>query len=259
MAFGREHRRLLTLSFSLALACAHAHGQTAFPTFEQQADQAKIRQLQHDIDMARIQAQTDSIRVQTELIRLQTERYATERANQPREPSLAEILGERRAKEEAEEAAAQVVADRKQEAALDAAKSADTVYLSLALAFPLAFGYLIVRRAKTAGGAMKYEEKFGVMLMIGALLLSLLALSISENWVPRLDAIQNLMLTLKIRFFPESESPYASAMVDVYTKHVLLSLVTIAAYGFTTYLGITPAWRKGEAALDVSVDPHKEV
>lgn len=250
--------RLLAFSFSLAMACAHAFGQTAFPTFEQQAEQAKIRQLQHEVDMARIQAQTDSIRVQTELIRLQTEQYAAERAKQPREPSLADILAERRAKEEADEVAEQAVADRKEDALVDAAKSADTVYLGLALALPLAFGYMITRRAKTAGGTMKHEEKFGVMLMIGALLMGLLALSISENWVPRLDAIQNVMLTLTIRFFPESDSPFASAMIDIHTKYVLWFLVTVAAYGFTTYLGITPAWRKGEATLDMPVNSSKE-
>ena len=94
---------------------------------------------------------------------------------------------------------------------------------------------------------MKHEEKFGVALMVVALLLALLALSISENWAPRLDALQNLMLTLKIRLLPESDDPYALAMIDVYTKHVLLGLVAVAAYGFTTYLGITPAWKKSEA------------
>ena len=106
---------------------------------------------------------------------------------------------------------------------------------------------------------MKHAEKFGVMLMIGSLLLGLLAISMSEGWVLSLDAMQNLMLTLKIRIFPESESPNASAMVDVYTKHVLLTLIAIGAYGFTTYLGITPALKKGEVASAVSVEPPKEV
>ena len=243
--------RLLALSFFMALTCAHAQGQT---TFEQQANQAKLQQMQHEIEMARIQAQTERIRVQTELMRLQMERRDAERAGQPHEKSLVEIRGEYEAKEEA----AQAVADLEEEIAMASARSADTVYLGLAVALPVAFGFLIARRAKAAGGSMKHEEKFGVMLMVGSLLLALLALSISENWVPRLDAMQNLMLTLKIRLFPEIDSPYASAMIDVYTKHVLLALVTIGAYGFTTYLGITPAWKKGEASPAVPVEPPKE-
>lgn len=250
--------RLLALSFALAVACAHAQGQT---TLEQQANEARLRQMQHEIEMARIQAQTESIRTQTELMRLQIERRNAERANQPREKSLAEIMGEYREKKAAEEAAAQAEAEREEEAAIAAAKSADTVYLGLGLALPVAFAFLIARRAKAAGGDMKHEEKFGVILMIAALLLGLLALSISEPWVPRLDAMQNLMLTLKIKMFPESKSPYAAAMIDVYTKHVLLGLLAVAAYGFTTYLGITPAWKKGMAAPATPsepVEPPKE-
>jgi hypothetical protein len=244
--------RFLALSFSLALACASAQGQSTLPTLEQQANEAKIRQMQHEID---------SIRTQTEFMRLQMEQRAAERANRPREKTLFEIMGEYQEKKAADDAAAAAESDREEEAARAVARSADTVYLGLAVALPLAFGFLIARRAKAAGGTMKYEEKFGVMLMIASLLLGLLALSISENWAPRLDAMQNLMLTLKIRMFPESESPYSSAMVDVFTKHVLLGLVTVAAYGFTTYLGITPAWKKGAtppATPAEAIEPPKE-
>lgn len=250
--------RLFALSFPLMLACAHAQGQISL---EQQTNEAQLRQMQHEIDMARIQAQTESIRNQTELMRLQMERREAERAAQPREKSIFEIMGEIQAKKEADAAAAQAEANRVEEAAIAAAKSADTAYLAIAVAAPLAFAFWIARRAKTSGVNMKYEEKFGVMMMIASLLLGLLALSISENWVPHLDAVQNLMLTLKIRMLAESESSYASAMVDVYTKHVLLGLLVVAAYGFTTYLGITPPWKKSDAspvASPAPVEPPKE-
>lgn len=247
--------QLLALSLLLPLVCAHAQGQT---TLEQQANQAKLQQMQHDMEMVRIQAQTESIRVQTELMRLQMEQRNADRARQPRDKSISEIMGEYQAKKAADEAAAQAETDRDEEAAMAVARSADSIYFGLAVALPVVFGFLIARRAKAAGGSMKHEEKFGVMLMIGSLLLGLLALSISDNWVTRLDAVQNLMLTLKIRFFPESESPYSSAMVDVYTKHVLLALVAIGAYGFTTYLGITPAWKRSDGPAMAAPEPPKE-
>jgi hypothetical protein len=237
-------RRLLVLFIFIVSVCVHAQGQTAL---EQQATQAKLQQMQHEIEMSRLEAQTDKIRLQTELMRLQMER---ERAQKPREKSLSEVIGEYRSQKAAEEAAAQAEAVRAENSDIASARSADMIYLSVAVVLPLAFGFLIARRAKAKGGTMKHEEKFGVLLMIGALLLGLLALSISENWAPRFDALQNLMLTLKIRLFPESSSSYSPAMIDIYTKYVLLGLVAVAAYGFTTYLGITPAWKKNAAAAN---------
>ena len=75
--------RLFALSFPLMLACAPAQGQISL---EQQTNEAQLRQMQHEIDMARIQAQTESIRNQTELMRLQMERREAERAAQPARP-----------------------------------------------------------------------------------------------------------------------------------------------------------------------------
>ncbi len=247
--------RLLALFFFVMSACVHAQAQI---TPEQQVNQAKLQQLQHEIEMSRIEAQTDRVRMQTELMQLQMERLNAARSNEPREKTLSEVMGEYQAKKAAEEAAAQAEADRTDEADRASARSADTIYLSVAVALPLAFGFLIARRTKTIGGTMKHEEKFGILLMIGALLLGLLAIAISENWTPRFDALQNLMMTLKIRFFPEGDSPYSSAMIDIHTKHVLLGLVAVAAYGFTTYLGITPAWKKGSAPPDELVESSKE-
>lgn len=239
--------RLLALSFFVVFACAHAQGQI---TPEQQVNQVKLQQLQHEIEMSRIEAQTDRVRMQTELMQLQMERMNAERSNEPRQKTLSEIMGEYQAKKAADEAAAQAEADRADEADRASARSADSIYLSMAVALPLAFGFLIARRTNTSGGTMKHEEKFGILLMIGALLLGLLAIAISENWSPRFDALQNLMMTLKIRLFPESDSPYSSAMIEIHTKHVLLGLIAVAAYGFTTYIGITPAWKKGVAPPD---------
>jgi hypothetical protein len=230
----------------------HAQGQTA-P--EQQSNQAHLQQMQHEIEMLRVESQTDRIRLQTELMQLQMDRDG---GKEPRQKSAFEVMAEYQAQKAAEEAAAQAEAERVETAAIASAHSANLLYLGVAVALPAAFGFLIARRAKAKGGNMKHEEKFGVLLMIGALLMALLALSISENWVPRYDALQNLMLTLKIRLFPDGELSYSTAMIDIYTKHVLLGLVTVAAYGFTTYLGITPAWKKHSPAPSQSIEPPRE-
>lgn len=239
--------QLWALALFVVFACAQAQGQI---TPDQQAHQFKLQQLQHEIEMSRIEAQTDRVRVQTELMRLQMERLNDARLTEPREKTLSEIMGGYQAKKAADEAAARAVEDREDEADRASARSADTIYLSVAIALPLAFGFLIARRITINGGTMKHAEKFGILLMIGALLLGLLAIAISENWNPRFDAVQNLMMTLKIRLFPEGDSPYSSAMIDIHTKYVLLGLIAVAAYGFTTYLAITPAWKKGAAPSD---------
>lgn len=249
--------RFTILFYLLSLASTFVYSQTADSWYQNHTDQMKLQQMQREIEIARIQAQSESIRIQSELLRLQSERMVAERSRN-KERTLSEIMGEHQAKKEADEAlATAAAATREEERTLDAVKSADAIYLSLAVALPIALGFLIVNKARAAGGRMKYEEKFGVILMIGSLLLGLLALAISENWDPRWDAIQNLMLALKIRIAPESSSFNSPAMIDVYTKHVLLGIVCIGAYGFTTYLDITPAWKKSETPA-AAPESHKE-
>ena len=243
--------RLWVLSTFLVVACAHAQGQTAF---DRPISQLKLQQMQSEIDQSKLEAQADRIQLQTQLLQLQMER---EKNKEPPEKSILQIMGEYEAKKAADEAAAEVEAERIESAAVASAHSTDLIYFVVAVAMSVGFGFFIAKKVKAKGGAMKYEEKFGVLLMIIALMLGLAALSISENWAPRFDVLQNLMLTLKIRFFPETESPYSPAMVDVYTKHVLLGLLAVAMYGFTTYLGITPALKKS-AVFQKLVEPPKE-
>ena len=88
---------------------------------------------------------------------------------------------------------------------------------------------------------MKYNEKFGVAVVLVCGLLILFALMISEPWVERFDFIPNLMVALQIQLFPDNESCNyngCSFTIDFHTKYAVLSLLALAAYGFTTYLGV---------------------
>lgn len=253
---GDVQMRLLALFFFVLFACVPVRSQT---TSERQENRAGLEQLQNEIEMLRIEAETDRVRMQTDRMQIQMERFIADGANEPRQKDINEILSEYQAEKTAKEAADKAAANQKEETDRAAARSADSIYLSVAIALPLAFGFLIARRAKTNGGNMKHGEKIGILLMISALLLGLLVIVISDNWTPRLDALQNLMMSLRIRLIPESESPYSEAMIDIYTKYVLLGLTALAAYGFTTYLGITPTWRNVVAIPDELVAPSKEV
>lgn len=233
--------------FLFAFVCMHSQSQAALSAIEQLTNEAKQQQMQHDTDMARMQDESERIRIQIQLMRQQIVERAAEGVEKSQKKTIFEMMGDYQEQKQAAETAAREKSLLREEAARSSARSANTVYLCLAIAFPLALGLLVARKAKTGQENMKYEEKFGILLMIAALLLGLLAFSISDNWASNLDAMQNLMLTLKIRIFPENESPDSDAIIDVYTKHVLLLLATIGAYGFTTYLGITPALNKSKA------------
>ncbi len=97
---------------------------------------------------------------------------------------------------------------------------------------------------------MDENQKYGVATMIVSFLLILLALMISDGWNPRLDYLENLMNTLQVHLFQKDTKPYIgfmgihySYLIDIPTKYVVLFFMSTAAYGLTTYLGITPAIR----------------
>lgn len=231
--------RAKPLFLFLVFACTQTQGQ---PTPEQQTTQSQLQQLQHEIEMSRIEAQTNQIRAQTEIMRLQTGKMNAEESEDPYAKMLREIRNAQ-AQKATEDAAARVREEQAEVVDRASARSANSIYLSVAIAIPLSFGIIIARRAKRNEGTMKEEEKIGILIMIGALLLSIFSIVISEGWDPRFDALQNLMMTLRIRFLPEGDSLYSDAMIDIHTKHALLGLMAVATYGFTTYIGVTPAWK----------------
>jgi len=89
--------RILAVATIVFLFCVQARAQT---TIEQQMAESRIKQQQLD-------AQTDSLRLQNQIMQLQMQ---IDR-DRPREKSVFEIMGETRAKQAADEAAARAESD----------------------------------------------------------------------------------------------------------------------------------------------------
>ncbi len=93
---------------------------------------------------------------------------------------------------------------------------------------------------------MRENQKYGVLTMICSFLLMLFVLMLSEGWTPEADYLYNILNRLDVCLFPINSpfsTPASYYLIDVPTKYVLLALLSISAYGFTTYLGITSAFR----------------
>jgi len=120
---------------------------------------------------------------------------------------------------------------------------------SLSLIFMI-FVWSVVKKSKKEVD-MKDYEKYGVLIILGSTLLIVLALMISEPWIDRYDFVQNLMAVLKISFFKEvDECTYSCTYrIEFSTKYAILALLTTTTYGFTTYLGITPAFKMDSLGL----------
>jgi hypothetical protein len=241
----------LLTGFALLISWSLSFAQDSNQTYQQQADRMQLQRLQQELEISRMQAQTESLRRDTERINAEMRQLDAE-AKQSKPESIFEIMARKNAAKEAEQKAQEAAAAAEEEKQIEAAKSADLAYLCLAIALPLAMSFYLVNKVKK-GMEMKREEKFGILLMIFCALAGLGVIAISDGWVPRFDALQNIMLTLRFRLLLEGESIYSSATIDVPTKYILLSLICVSAYGFTTYLGITPvAMKKMQAAPEPS-------
>ncbi|MDO8293250.1 MAG: hypothetical protein Q7T29_10375 [Gallionella sp.] len=200
--------------------------------------------------------------LQREQTQLQLERYRLE--SQKMDADIAALLAAQQQIETARNAklAAQEQAEaaKKAEEAVDEIRSKleqvevkrkDQLFLGIVILMVTGFLWSAVRKSRK-GELMKYHEKFGIVVVLVCVLLTLLALMISEPWVERFDFIQNLMSALRIRLLPETEGcevyasgySYCQFAIDFPAKYAVLSLLALAAYGFTTYLGITPALKK---------------
>jgi hypothetical protein len=233
--------RFSLFALVLLVICSVGSAQDANQTYQQQADRLQLQRLQQELELSRIHAQTESLRRDTERMNAESRQMDRE-AKQSKPESIFDIMARNNAEREAERKA-QEAAAAEEDKQIEGAKSADLAYLCMAIALPLIFGFYLANRVKK-GMKMKQEEKFGILLMIVAALTALVAIAVSDGWIPRMDALQNVMLTLRLRFLVDGDSPYSPATIDLPTKYVLLFLITVAAYGFTTYLGITPAMTK---------------
>ncbi len=207
-----------------------------YPTPAEQETKLKLEELQQQLQQSEIDREIEK----------------EERENAAKEAeALARQEAEDRARE-ATEKAEQVAEDLRYEMLRSTIRTKNSIYLGVLL---LAIGafviYLFTRNNKEK--PMDENQKYGVVTMIVSFLLILLALMISEGWKPQFDYLENLMNLLEIKKFwyttmnPNTYRDEYVYLIDISTKYVVLILLSTAAYGLTTYLGITPAftpWKK---------------
>ena len=197
---------------------------------ELEIERARIRSLQFDADMARMRADTERMRAEN------AAQAAADRAKQAA-AQQAEIA--RRATEKAEEEASNL----RDEITRAGVKTRNSFYLVGLAAVFVGFGTFVIKTGRR-GLPMKENEKFGLVAVIISFLLALLSLMMSANWAYTLDLLSNLMITLQIQLFAD-EDKRGEFLIDFPTKYLVLACISSAAYGVTTYLGITPVpWRK---------------
>lgn len=145
--------------------------------------------------------------------------------------------------QEAAEKAENVADELRDEMEQAAVRTQNNIYLGVLLIFTAGFVTYVIRKSNKEE-IMRGNQKFGVAVIMGSILLIIMAIMISGGWDYRHDFLQNLMTSLRIKLFAEGECPSwaldCSYAVDFPTKYAVLACLCSAAYGFTTYLGITP-------------------
>jgi flagellar biosynthesis GTPase FlhF len=217
-------------------------------------DWFKIREIQNresELDVERSELELMKMELETERLNMlkkasesedelnerleQAEQELNERLEQTQQ-DLQEKLNEAK---EAEEAAYDALSKIEQ----TDVKHKNQLYLGVFFASIIIFLLRVVRKSKN-GSFMKDYEKYGIIIILSSILLILFCLIISAPWEERLDLFQNLMTELKITFYAYDEDCKFNCtyMIDFPSKYAILLLLTTASYGFTTYLGITPAY-----------------
>lgn len=191
------------------------------------------------MELQRLQMETDRLQSQAQTKELMDflDRQKSERKEQEAEQRAYQVATEQA---EAARRAEQAAEDLREEISRADVSSKNTFYLSCLVAGAVAFLVFVVKR-KRKKVPMHENEKFGLIAMIVSFLLATLALTLSADWVVRLDFLNNLM-TLRLQFFLDMDD--GKYFIDFPTKYFLLACLSIAAYGVTTYLGITAVPRK---------------
>lgn len=195
------------------------------------------------METERLKNQAEFERNQAELDRFSAE-TERQRSESEKEPSLSDMLEDARKEREQEEAKknSQDAVDEIQNQLLQSeVRHKNQLFLGVVILIVTIFLWSVAKRYRKEE-FMKDYEKFGVVTILASSLLVLMVLMISEPWVERFDFIQNLMSSLRVRLF--QEDCYECYFVNFPTKYAVLALISLATYGFTTYLGITPPFKK---------------
>ncbi|MBW7831838.1 MAG: hypothetical protein H3C29_01345 [Simplicispira suum] len=204
-------------------------------------EQSRLRWQQMEAETARRHAEIDRLRAETDRLRMWNEsQEAADRAREIAERAEQAAAEQAEAARMAEEAAEEL----RDEIEQSAVRTKNNIYLGIMLIFVSGFIAYVIRQSKKEP-IMQENQKFGIAAIIGAGLVILLAVVISDDWVYRFDFLQNLMSSLRIKLFVNEERwNDITYYIDIPTKYVVLTCICAAAYGLTTYLGITPVPRK---------------
>lgn len=223
----------------------------SYPPTAEQETQNKLEEMQQQLQQAEFERQSE---------KKDRENAAKEAADDARQEAEerareADEQAEERAREAAEQAE-QAAIERRNEMIRSAVRTKNNLYFGVLLLLIGASVTSIIKK-NNRGELMDENQKYGVIIIISSFLLMLLVLMVSDGWMPEFDYLENLMNMLQIQLIQiKTESATAllgfdySYLINIPSKYVVLILLSAAAYGFTTYLGITPAirpWKKAKA------------
>ena len=193
--------------------------------------QIENERLRSWVEFDRRNAELERLRAETE--RLQMLNQADDAAQKQQELTKRLEQAAQDSAQEAEDAAE----DMRTQILQVEIKHKNQMFLVIIFLTITVFLWNVVKKYKKEG-FMKDFEKFGIITILASIILILLVLMISEPWVERFDFIQNLMTSLNINLFYDE-----GYFISFPSKYAVLILITSAAYGLTTYLGITPPFK----------------
>lgn len=196
----------------------------------------------------RIQLKLEEVQQQLQQSEIDREIEKEEQEETARDAEVARQEAEEMAQESIEKAE-QAAEELRDEMIRSAIRTKNNFYFGgLLLVIGGFFTYFITKSKREK--IMDDKQKYGVVIMIVSFLLTLLVVMISDGWSRNLDYLENFMNLLRIRFFYKETHigiiSYDVYLIDVSTKYVVLTFMSTAAYGLTTYLGITPAFKPWE-------------
>lgn len=206
-------------------------------------EQSRLRWQQIETESAWRHSEINRLRAETDLLRMRNDSQdITDRTRLMLERAELAATEQAEALRKSEEAAEYLRSEIEQ----SEVRTRNNIYLGISLiAAAGLIGYL-VRKSKIEK-IMQENQKFGIITIISSGLLIILAIVISEDWSYRMDLLQNIMSSLRIKLFADAQK-FNEYHIDIPTKYVFLISIFAAAYGLTTYLGITPVPKRESSA-----------